>query len=212
MGRYAYCNQPPIAHWNLAGFAQTLLPLLAKDSNDMVSEVTDIVNTFPKRFQEFYRSRLFRKIGLLEMIDGDDDLAQNLLACMTDGRADFTLTFRRLCDLKGVATQADESLRTLFDDSSGISDWIVRWRQRLSIEHRTDVDRTADMRRVNPLFIPRNHLVEKVIRAAEDNEDLEPFNNLVDLLIAPYEDQQDGESYIGPPSHDEVVKETFCGT
>jgi len=212
MGRYAYCNQPAIAHWNLAGFAQTLLPLLATDENDMVSEVTDLVNTFPKRYQEFYRSRLCRKIGLVETIKGDDDLAQNLLSYMTEGRADFTLTFRRLCDLKSVATEADESFYKLFDDRSEISDWINRWRERLSGEDRSDRDRTADMCRVNPLFIPRNHLVEKVIRAAEDEENLEPFNKLIDVLIAPYEDQQGRESYVNPPSAEEVVKETFCGT
>ena len=82
----------------------------------------------------------------------------------------------------------------------------------MSAEDRSDRDRTADMCRVNPLFIPRNHLVEKVIRAAEDDKDLEPFNKLINVLIAPYEDQQGRESYVNPPSAEEVVKETFCGT
>ena len=212
MGRYAYCNQPAIAHWNLGGFAQTLLPLIAENDNDMVSEITNIVNMFPKRFQDFYRSRSSRKIGLVEDLDGDDDLVEDLLDCMTSGRADFTLTFRRLCKLQSVATEADEAFLALFDGKSEIMEWMIRWRKRLSAEHRPEVDRISDMNKVNPLFIPRNHVIEKVIRAAEDGGNLDPFNTLVNMLANPYEDQLGGKPYINPPSADEVVKETFCGT
>ena len=99
MGRYAYRNQPSIAHWNLAGFAQTLLPFVSDDQEDAVAKATKVVNTFPERFQAFYAPGLRRKIGLADIREGDDELAQSLLSSMADSRADFTLTFRGLCSL-----------------------------------------------------------------------------------------------------------------
>ena len=187
MGRYAYRNQPSIAHWNLAGFAQTLLPLMSDDQEDAVAKATEVVNTFPERFQAFYAAGLYRKIGLADMREGDDELAQRLLSCMADNRADFTLTFRRLCSLKRDGTEADDSVRGLFADGAVFDQWAVRWRQRLASEDRSDLERQTDMRCVNPAFIPRNHRVEQVIRAAEDDSNLVPFDELVNVLAAPYE-------------------------
>jgi uncharacterized protein YdiU (UPF0061 family) len=212
MGRYAYCNQPSVAHWNLAGLGQTLLPLVIGNNDDAVAKVTEIVNTFPKRFQDYYVSRLCRKLGLIKIAEGDDELAQNLLSCMIKGRADFTLTFRRLCDLKKAPTDVDDSLRKLFDDGSGLDQWLLDWRQRLSVEQRPDLDRSVDMCCVNPAFIPRNHLVERVIRSAEDHEDVSLFHELMEVLAAPYEDQPGRELYSNPPKFNEIVKQTFCGT
>jgi uncharacterized protein YdiU (UPF0061 family) len=212
MGRYAYRNQPSIAHWNLAGFAQTLLPLVNDDQEDAVAKATEVVNTFPERFQAFYAAGLYRKIGLADMREGDDELAQRLLSCMADNRADFTLTFRRLCSLKRDGTEADDSVRGLFADGAVFDQWAVRWRQRLASEDRSDLERQTDMRCVNPAFIPRNHRVEQVIRAAEDDSNLVPFDELVNVLAAPYEDQPGREWFENPPHPEEVVKQTFCGT
>ena len=189
MGRYAYRNQPSIAHWNLAGFAQTLLPLVSDDQEDAVAKATKVVNTFPERFQAFYAPGLRRKIGLADIREGDDELAQSLLSSMADSRADFTLTFRGLCSLNRARTQADDSVRGLFADGAAFDQWAVRWRQRLASEGRSDLERQTDMRCVNPAFIPRNHLVERVIRAAEDDGNLAPFDELVNVLAAPYEGQ-----------------------
>jgi len=212
MGRYAYGNQPSIAHWNLAGFAQTLLPLVSNDREDAVTKATEVVNTFPERFQASYAAGLYRKIGLVDIREGDDELAQSLLSCMADNRADFTLTFRRLCSLKQERTQADDFVRGLFADSAAFDQWIARWRQRLASEGRSDVERQTDMRCVNPAFIPRNHRVEQVIRAAEDDGNLAPFDELINVLAAPYEDQPGCEWFENPPHPEEVVKQTFCGT
>ena len=212
MGRYAYHNQPSIAHWNLAGFAQTLLPLVSDDQEDAVAKATEVVNTFPERFQAFYAAGLHRKIGLAYIREGDDELAQSLLSCMADNRADFTLTFRRLCSLKRDGTEADNSVCGLFADGAVYDQWAVRWRQRLASEDRSDLERQTDMRCVNPAFIPRNHRVEQVIRAAEDDSNLVPFDELVNVLAAPYEDQPGREWFENPPHPEEVVKQTFCGT
>ena len=212
MGRYAYRNQPSIAHWNLAGFAQTLLSLVSDDQEDAVAKATKVVNTFPERFQTFYAPGLRRKIGLADIREGDDELAQSLLSSMADSRADFTLTFRGLCSLNRARTQADDSVRGLFADGAAFDQWAVRWRQRLASEGRSDLERQTDMRCVNPAFIPRNHLVERVIRAAEDDGNLAPFDELVNVLAAPYEDQPGREWFTNPPRPEEVVKQTFCGT
>ena len=212
MGRYAYRNQPSIAHWNLAGFAQTLLSLVSDDQEDAVAKATKVVNTFPERFQAFYALGLRRKIGLADIREGDDELAQSLLSSMADSRADFTLTFRGLCSLNRARTQADDSVRGLFADGAAFDQWAVRWRQRLASEGRSDLERQTDMRCVNPAFIPRNHLVERVIRAAEDDGNLAPFDELVNVLAAPYEDQPGREWFTNPPRPEEVVKQTFCGT
>ena len=104
MGRYADLNQPSIAHWNLAGFAQTLLMLVSDDQDDAVTKATKVVDAFPKRFQDFYASGLCRKIGLADMGEGDDELSQSLLSCMAENLADFTLTFRGLCSLNRTIT------------------------------------------------------------------------------------------------------------
>jgi len=212
MGRYAYRNQPSIAHWNLAGFAQTLLPLMSDDQEDAVAKATEVINTFPERFQTFYTPGLCRKIGLAEIREGDEELAENLLSCMAENRADFTLSFRRLCSLNRGRTKADDSVRELFEDGSAFDQWAVRWRQRLASEGRSDLDRQTDMRAVNPAFIPRNHLVERVIRAAEDDANLTPFDELVNVLVAPYEDQPGREWFSHTPRPEEVVQQTFCGT
>ena len=212
MGRYAYHNQPSIAHWNLAGFAQTLLPLVSDDQEDAVAKATEVVNTFPERFQAFYAAGLYRKIGLASIREGDDELAQSLLSCMADNRADFTLSFRRLCSLKRDGTEADDAVRGLFADGAAFDQWAVRWRKRLASEGRSDLERQTDMRCVNPAFIPRNHRVEQVIRAAEDDGNLTPFDELVNVLAAPYEDQPGCEWFENPPHSEEMVTETFCGT
>ena len=212
MGRYAYHNQPSIAHWNLAGFAQTLLPLVSDDQEDAVARATEVVNTFPERFQAFYAAGLYRKIGLADIRQGDDELAQSLLSCMAENRADFTLSFRRLCSLKRDGTEADDAMRELFADGSAFDQWVVRWRKRLATEGRSDLERQTDMRCVNPAFIPRNHRVEQVIRAAEDDGNLVPFDELVNVLAAPYEDQPGCEWFENPPHSEEMVKQTFCGT
>ena len=212
MGRYAYHNQPSIAHWNLAGFAQTLLPLVSDDQEDAVAKATEVVNTFPERFQAFYAAGLYRKIGLAYIREGDDELAQSLLSCMADNRADFTLSFRRLCSLKRDGTEADDAVRGLFADGAAFDQWAVRWRKRLASEGRSDLERQTDMRCVNPAFIPRNHRVEQVIRAAEDDGNLAPFDELVNVLAAPYEDQPDRKWFENPPHSKEIVKQTFCGT
>lgn len=212
MGRYAYGNQPSIAQWNLGSFAQALLPLLSDNEDAAVALATDVLGTFSGRFADFYHARMRRKLGLAEHQDDDATLAEDLLTRMADNRADFTLTFRRLCDVVEEDSKARGYVRELFQDPAVFDDWAVRWRKRLAREGGSPAERQRDMRSVNPAFISRNHRVEEVIQAAVVDGDFTPFQQLCDVLASPYDDQPGREHYAAPPRPDQVVHQTFCGT
>jgi uncharacterized protein YdiU (UPF0061 family) len=212
MGRYAYANQPSIAQWNLGGLAQALLPLLSDDEDAAVALASDVLETFGERFDDFYRAGLRRKLGFAEARDDDAALAADLLTRMADNRADFTLTFRRLCDVIDESSGTNERMSGLFEDPAAFDDWAVRWRKRLASERRSHAECRSDMRSVNPAFIPRNHLVEEVIKAAVEEGDLMPFQQIIEVLASPYEEQPGQERYAAPPRPDQIVHQTFCGT
>jgi uncharacterized protein YdiU (UPF0061 family) len=211
-GRYAFGNQPSIAHWNLGGLANALLPLISDDPDVAVALATELIQTFPDRFEHFYRAGLQRKLGLTDVRDDDVALAQDLLTRMAENAADFTLTFRRLCDLVDESSQNDELVSGLFEDPAVFDEWAVRWRHRLASEGRSSEVSRSDMRSVNPAFIPRNHRVEEAIKAAVEEGDLEPFEQLIEVLASPYDDQPSQERYATPPRPDQIVRQTFCGT
>lgn len=215
MGRYAYGNQPRIALWNLQGLANALLPAIANDPEapeSAVEPATDVLRSFPERFERAYLAGMRRKLGLREPREGDLELAGDLLTRMADNRADFTLTFRRLSELGDEPSEADAAVRALFQAPEAFDDWAVRWRGRVVSEGRSFAERRADMRSVNPAFIPRNHRVEQVIVAAMTEGDFGPFETLVDLLASPFDDQPERAHYAVPPRPEEVVHQTFCGT
>jgi serine/tyrosine/threonine adenylyltransferase len=161
VGRYAYANQPRIAQWNLARLAETLVPLLGEDEDAGIASAQEAVGAFAARFESAYATGLGRKIGLLESRQDDLSLARDLLARMANNGADYTLTFRRLCDA-AVNSEADDiTISRLFKDPGAFDDWAARWRQRLSEEGAQASYRQAVMRASNPAFIPRNHLVEE---------------------------------------------------
>ena len=211
MGRYAYGNQPSIAMWNLKGLAEALLPAIAADPEEAVEPATEILQTFPARFQGHYDRGIRRKLGLADVQPGDLELARDLLGAMADNGADFTLTFRGLSELADEPTEVDRRVAALFREPAFFDRWAARWRVRLGSETRSESERRADMRSVNPGFIPRNHRVEEAIAAARE-ADFEPFEALLGVLTAPYDDQPGREAYAAPPRPEEVVHQTFCGT
>ncbi len=218
-GRYAYGNQPGIAHWNLACLAQCLLPLI-DDSEDKALEVAqEIINGFPDRYRAHHTDAFAAKIGLETVRDGDAELISDLLSVMEKGEADFTLVFRRLSETgrdagDGVGDGAGDggAVRALFSDPAAFDAWAVRWRDRLAGERRDDTARRAAMRAVNPAYIPRNHLVEQALAAAVDDGDLEPLQDLRAVLLTPFEAQPGQERYEQPPKPGEEIAATFCGT
>ena len=210
-GRYSYGNQARIAQWNLARLAETILPLLAGDRDTALKEAQDAIDAFTTRFEIAYAAGLSRKLGLLKARPHDLALAQDLLERMVRNSADFTLTFRRLCDA-AESPDGDTTVRALFDTPSAFDDWALKWRHRLAEEGGHGNERLKGMRASNPLFIPRNHLVEEAISAAVNNGDFSVFESLLAVLSTPYEEQPIFARFADPPQPDQVVRQTFCGT
>jgi uncharacterized protein YdiU (UPF0061 family) len=136
----------------------------------------------------------------------------NLLNIMAESKADFTQTFYALSKLKNEKNNEDQPFKDLFSEALKIDSWLAEWRSiinKLSID---ELSRLKKMTQVNPIIIPRNHQVEKVIRAAEDNNDFEPFFKLNTVLKSPYTFDQNKTEYMATPNDIEVVERTFCGT
>lgn len=211
-GRYAYGNQPRIAHWNLVRLAQALLPLLGENEDVALGSARDAINAYPARFESALFSGLLRKIGIVEVREGDVALAGDLLERMAQNKVDFTLLFRRLCDCAETGAQVDDRARFLFENPASFDEWAAAWRGRLASEKSSPTERAAQMRRTNPAVIPRNHRIEAVIAAAQTNADYAPFEELLEVLSSPFAEIPNFADYAKPPTPDEVVHQTFCGT
>jgi uncharacterized protein YdiU (UPF0061 family) len=213
-GRYAYGNQPRIALWNLTRLAECLLPLLELEEGTEAAAVAaaeEALTAFSSLYEAAYLAGLRRKLGLATENDGDAALAEDLLARMAANGADFTLTFRRLCDA-AAGPNGDAGVRVLLADPAAYDAWAAAWRRRLEQEPAPPEERAAAMRAVNPEFIPRNHLVEAALRAAVEREDFQPFEDLIEVVSHPYEERPGLERYAAPAAPDEAVRWTFCGT
>ena len=210
-GRYAYRNQPGIAHWNLACFAQTLVPLLDSDPDRAVTLAQDVIDRFPDLFLSAHQRGMGEKLGL--RLEGEDDetLVQDLLAVMAETEADFTLTFRALADRVDPTGSAPD-VTDIYRFDERFAPWLDRWKARAEREPLAPAERQAAMFRANPVFIPRNHLVEEAIRAAEDEGEFGPFHRLVERLEHPFDYAPDDATYALPPRPEQVVRQTFCGT
>lgn len=210
-GRYAYRNQPGIAHWNMAILAQTLLPLLHEDKDKAVELAQEAVDSFPQHFLESHAQGMALKFGLQQVDDSDAAMIDDFLGLLEKEQADFTLAFRRLADLAG-RDSSSQGVAALFGFGDSFQNWLARWRARLDLDRIAPEVRQASMYKANPVFIPRNHLVEAAIRAAEDEGDLRPFHDLVDTLSEPWVYDSRKAGYARPPRPEQVVQQTFCGT
>ena len=208
-GRYAYANQGPIGHWNLTRFAETLLPILNDDPKQAIAEAELALDTFADIHRMDLQRRFIAKIGIENGTDADWNLVQDLLSAMTAGEADFTLVFRSL----PVALECgnDVGVIRLFNQQEAISAWLSSWRTRLENTSSDLREAITLMRKMNPIFIPRNHRVEEAIAAGYDG-DFAPFHRLNDVLKTPFSEQPDSAEYESAPTPDEVVHATFCGT
>jgi serine/tyrosine/threonine adenylyltransferase len=210
-GRYAYGNQPRVIQWNLARLAETLLPLLAEDQEVALETAREALVAFGPCLEAAYLGGLGRKIGLSVEREGDAQLVQDLLQRMAENGADFTLTFRRLCDA-AAGPEGDAGVRALFAVPDAYDSWAAGWRRRLAEEPGAAHVRALAMRALNPAFIPRNHRVEAALNAAVEREDFGPFEELLEVLSRPYEDRPEFDRYAAPPAPEERVHQTFCGT
>jgi uncharacterized protein YdiU (UPF0061 family) len=208
-GRYAYGNQPSIAQWNLARLAESLLALFDDDVDSAIASATDILTTFPDRFRAHWQAGMAAKLGLVDVVAGDEQLFDDLLRTMHAQRADHTSTFRAL---SAVVSGADASLAPVASESAAFEPWLDRWRVRLATEGRPAAVVAAAMEATNPLYIPRNHLVEEALDAATDG-DLVPFERLLAVVTDPFHARCGDERYAAPaPESFGGSYQTFCGT
>ena len=216
-GRYAYSKQPSIGLWNLTRLAESLLPLLAENSEAAVEIAQDILQGYAGLYEKNWLTGMRDKLGLSTSLENDKALIEELLNIMADNAADYTLTFYYLSQMRIDSTgenpkEQDKALHDLFADGERFKQWLVKWRQRLAKESLSDETRQTRMQAVNPVYIPRNHQIEAAIRAAEDSADFSVFHDLHEVLQKPYERQPGKDVYMLPPEPDEVVEQTFCGT
>ena len=205
-GRYAYGNQPRIAQWNLAWLARALLPLL-EDQEQSLPEVQASIDQFVPLYNEAYRQRMARKLGFEQVDEESEALLDQLVEVMEAQRLDFTLTFRALIEYLDPACCVTEPLYQL---PSELDVWLNEWRHHL--DHVTSREQAkATMLAANPLYIPRNHRVEAVIEAAYRG-DLAPFHQLLDRVLEPQSEESPNPLFAAPPTEQERVANTFCGT
>jgi uncharacterized protein YdiU (UPF0061 family) len=206
-GRYAYRNQPAIAHWNLACLANALLLLFDDDQETATEQAQTALDRFPDLFYERYFEVLRAKLGLTTHEDDDRELVQDFLDLLETNGCDFTLAFRRLGELPVDA----DTIKPLFDFPAAFDEWLGRWRERCAREAVGDAERHARMAAVNPALIPRNHLVEEAIERGYEG-DFTAFHRLADRLQRPYEYTLADADLARPPRAEEIVQQTFCGT
>tara|TARA_S200000501_G_scaffold81790_1_gene73813 strand:+ start:32057 stop:33502 length:1446 start_codon:yes stop_codon:yes gene_type:complete len=210
-GRYSFGNQPVIAQWNIACLAQAILPLIDKEKNSAYQQAREIIDIFPSLYQNTLNAGFLQKIGLSYEMKEDVQLVKDLLNIMADGKADYTLTFRKLCEFSFDNSNQYSALRSLFDTPEIFDKWIERWQNRLLKEKTKLDDIKKKMTKINPAFIPRNHLVEEAINKALVG-DFTAFRNLIAICTQPFKSQPDFGNHMRPPQPHEEVKQTFCGT
>jgi uncharacterized protein YdiU (UPF0061 family) len=201
-GRYAYGNQPIVAEWNLARLAEALLPLFADDQEQAVALAVQSLGAFGPMYSAAWSAGMRAKLGLPAGLDAavSTPLISDLLTLLDRNHVDYTSLLRAL----GNAARGDtEPARGLVLDLAAFDAWVQRWRA---------VGPDADaMDRVNPVYIPRNHLVEEALAAATDG-DLGPLDALLDVLTDPYRERPGLERYAAPAPADFGAYQTFCGT
>jgi serine/tyrosine/threonine adenylyltransferase len=208
-GRYAYANQPKIAHWNLARFGETLLSLIDDDRNRAIVRATEAVNAFPEQYERQWLRGMRAKLGLINEEEADLNLATGFLTAIEGNNVDYTLAFRYLAD---AALGQEEPIRALFADASVYDLWSGHWRARVARETVTPFERAQAMRRANPAFIPRNHRVEEALSAAVERSDYAPFETLLNILSNPFDDQPEFAAFAEPAPEGRGDYRTFCGT
>ncbi len=210
-GRYAYVNQPVIANWNLGWLAGCLLPLIDENKDRAVEMAETALRSFNKIYESAYHQAMHKKLGLVDIDEHSQTMVSELLDLMSENATDYTLCFRYLTEqLDSGATE--NSVAAFFQLESAFDSWQNRWKACLSARKIDFQKAHAMMIRANPVFIPRNHLIEEVIASAQIKSDYEPFHQLVERLASPYVYDPSAEQYARPPRPEQVVTRTFCGT
>ncbi|MDC0533024.1 YdiU family protein [Candidatus Pelagibacter sp.] len=202
-GRYSYNNQPRITKWNLARFAECIIPLIDQDEQKAISIATETINNFEKLYEEKWLNMMRDKLGLFGEDKDDKHLIFELLTWMENNKADFTNTFCNLMDIQSIKDPIYQNQEYL--------NWTAKWKKRLE-KNNTGKEKYLElMRSVNPIFIPRNHKVEEALKDASENK-LETLNQLLEVIKYPYKDNGMLNNYQQPMSNENGDYKTFCGT
>lgn len=212
-GRYAYGNQANIAYWNLSRFGECLLPLIETETNQGEEALNAALKRFPEHFNNAWLTGMRNKMGLNNSANDDLDLIKAFLDLLHSNRSDYTLAFRHLADAIDPHTTEEQQLQALFQETPELfAQWLAEWRARLPKITSDQVSLAAAMRATNPLYIARNHQVEAVIAAAQNNNDYAPMQMLISVLKKPFTHQPDNKTYAAPPQQTDRLYKTFCGT
>ena len=202
-GRYSYNNQPRITKWNLARFAECIIPLIDQDEQKAISIATETINNFEKLYEEKWLNMMRDKLGLFGEDKDDKHLIFELLTWMENNKADFTNTFCNLMDIQSIKDPIYQNQEYL--------NWTAKWKKRLE-KNNTEKEKYLElMRSVNPIFIPRNHKVEEALKDVSENK-LETLNQLLEVIKYPYKDNGMLMDYQQPMSNENGNYKTFCGT
>nr|WP_226683086.1 YdiU family protein [Sutcliffiella horikoshii] len=201
-GRYSYENQPRIGGWNLARFAEALLPLFDEDQKRAIELAQEELYKFSDLYKEFWLSGMRAKLGLFGEESGDEALVQGLLDVMKESKADFTNTFREL-----TLGELDLELRPAF------LEWHSVWQERLGRQSASAESVRELMQKSNPAVIARNHRVEAALLAAVEHGNYGVMENLVRVLRDPYAYSDEQEDYcVAPGASVTAGYRTYCGT
>ncbi len=203
-GRYAYGNQPYIAAWNLARFAETLLPLLHHEQEEAIRIAENAVSDFMKLYRRNWLEGMRAKLGMFNEDSEDEALIGELLRMMEEQQADYTNIFRALT----FDTLVDMELFKMPE----FAKWYKRWKARLRKQPESERSSHELMRRSNPAIIPRNHRVEAALEAAVEKQNYGVMEQLLHVLANPYAHTQEQHDYCTPPAPSDCPYQTFCGT
>ena len=176
--------------------------MINNDVKIAVSQANEIINEYPKLFKEKWLNEMRKKIGLKKIEKNDETLINNLLTIMSKNHLDYTTTFRNLISKKIIKKDLDNEFKN----------WTHEWNKRLEKEDTSFDIISKEMNKYNPLYIPRNHLVEKVISEAVEKNNFQALNHFLDLITNPFSKKNDDNFYTDTPKPDERVYQTFCGT
>ncbi len=200
-GRYAFSNQPPITKWNLARFAECLIPLIDKNEDTAIKLATDLIDNFQNIYEDKWLNMIRDKLGLFGEEKNDKKLINDLFNWMEKNKADYTNTF---CHLMGI--NSDEVYKNV-----EFVNWKNEWKKRSELNNSTKEKQIKLMKKNNPTVIPRNHKVEEALAEA-DKGSLDKMKKLLAILKNPYDNQNNIQEYQTPAPSNNEKYQTFCGT
>ena len=206
-GRYAFGNQPQICLWNMYCLAGCLMKFIHSDMNKAKEQVEGVMQEFVENINAKILQILCQKIGLDSGVKNNEQCIKDLLNLMKESNTDYTKTFTNLGD--ALEFDNPKVFKDLFEHEEKIEMWFKNWTNLFTNQDNSSV--LDKMRNINPIYIPRNHLVEKAINLANEG-DYSFFNELNKNLESPYKKNLDDDIYSMPPTEDELVEQTFCGT